>query len=333
MTNWTTVKSGTTSTTTVTVQAGQKMNESFLLEAHGFDPNLWHIVNVTSNYWGKTSDSHCQFQTKIKVIPKSFNSQHLINTTNTKSNSISLTKSKLKKYGFDETLILPFFDMHFGITTYSYISKYLPDIYDVIDRGYKKIILLIGDDYFHSDFMSKTKIANNRRLDHFDNEQSFVDGTQFLRDVIRRCYDITDEISIYNISDIHDSGKLYLWMKAMQEHYRGTSIDFHVTLKPRAAFKISNVGIMLQNENVVRDHNSMLFASKFADIWETTMSHYIFTEHYHKQATTENDDAAEIQFAIPKPTKRYEQNNGCYMQLKLFTFNKEHLTATYYIQH
>ena len=327
---------GTTSTAMVTVQAGQEMDEAFLLKAHGFNPDFWHVTSTTSNYWGSTSNGSKQFQTKIKVVPKSFDPETIVKAVNSKIEPITLPKSKLRTYGSDETLIIPLYDVHFGITTYSYISKYLSDVYEILLRGYKKIIVLIGGDYFHSDFMTKTQTSSGTQLDHVNNEQAVTQGTQFFRDLIRHCYDVTDQIEVYNVPGNHDADKLYMWMKAMQEHYRDTPINFHVTMKPRVAFKLGNVGVMLQHGDVAKNRAPMLFASEFSDIWGSTKNRYIFSGHYHKQVTTDDDGVTEFQLGTPKPADNYEKRNGYTMtkrQLELFAFNPEHLTATYYIQH
>lgn len=330
------IKQRTTSTAMITVQKGREMDEKFLLRAHGFDPNLWHITSITSNYWGSISDDYRQFHTKINVIPKNFEPENIAKTVNSKIESVYFPKSKLQRYGSDETLIIPLHDLNFGITTYSFISQYLLDIYDALARGYKKIIVLVSGDYFHSDFMNKTQTASNVQLNYVSNERAIREGTQFLRDLLRRCYDVTDNIDVYNVSGNHYGDKLYLWMKAMQEHYRGTPITFHVTMKPRVAFKLSNVGVMIQSDKVTKNNAPMLFATKFSDVWGSTRNHYIFSGHYHNKVTIDGDEVTEFRLGTPMPAdsdERYNSYATTKRQLALFAFNPDHLTATYYIQH
>lgn len=329
-------QSGTTSSAMIKVQKGQEMDESYLLKCHGFDPDLWKVTSTTSNYWGSDDNGYRQFQTKIKVAPKSFDPDDVINAVNSKIKPISLPKSKKLTYGSDHTLILPIYDLHFGITTYEYMSKYLSDIFNVMSNGYKHIVVVVGGDLFHSDFMTKTQTVNNTQLDHVNNRQAFTDAMQFLRDVIRRAYDFTTDLTVYSIPGNHDADKTYMFMQAVKEHYRNTSVKFNVTTDPRVAFKIGNVGVMLHHGDVTKLNKApLLFASEFTDIWGSTKTHVIFSGHYHSQKTVDDLGCLEFQLGTPKKADNYEKKNGYISQrkLELFDFSNESLTATYYIEH
>lgn len=331
-----TTSAGTTSTAMVKVQAGEEMDEDYLLRAHGFSPDAWKITSTTSNYWGRDADGYRQFQTKIKVAPKGFDPNDIVKVMNEKIEAVKLPESKRLTYGSDNILLVPLFDLHFGITTYKDMTDYMADIVKVMSNGYKEIVIVVGGDLFHSDYMNKSQTASNTQLDHVNNVQAFKDAKQFLEDLIRRAYDFTQLVTVYSIPGNHDSDKAFMFMQSMKERYRSTLIKFVITTKPRIAFKVNNVGIMLHHGDVTKMNKApLLFASEFQDVWSQTKTHVIFSGHYHSQKTQDELGTLEFQLGTPKKADNYEKRNGYLSQrkLQLFDFSPDALSATYYIQH
>lgn len=333
---------GISSEKVMTVKDGYDLDDKELLQAHGFNPERFVLTSATSNFWGRDTSGEPLYQTKIKVAPVGVSIDDIMDAIDkhyAANPAIDIPESKEKTTcSSGETLVIPLFDLHFGITTYETMSSYLADIEDRLMDQYERVVILLGGDYFHSDFMTRTMTAkvSGTQLDHVDNEQALNDGSRFFKELVGFARDYTLEVDVYAIGGNHDFDKQYAWCYAMEQYYHNDdNVMFHLTTSTRTAFKFGRVGVMVAHGDRAKRRLPMLFASEFKEIWGTTDYHAVFTGHFHKELTEDEGGVVTFQVGTPKPSDNYEKSNGFTMsrkKLELFVFNDERLIETIYLE-
>lgn len=317
------------STAILTLMKGDKITEDKLLEAHGFDTDHWTVASANSNFW-KSSGKTTSYQTKITVKPKTELAPEDI--ADTLNHSIQPIHVKRVKTG-SRNLIIPIFDLHMGIETFDHIAPYLEQIETIIKRGYKNIDIIIGGDYFHSNFMDKTMTVSGTQLDHVDNMQALEDGTDFFSSLLETALAYSKKVSVHAIPGNHDSDKQFLWMYAMSCKYPDVAI--HNSLNKRDEFMTDNIAVMIAHGNLALKHLPMLFATEYPDDWAKAKYRLIFSGHFHQQKLNDDDGVVLHQCGTAKPADNYEDSNGFTMSrrhMQVLEFDSDRLRATYEIE-
>ena len=318
----------------ITIKDGQKLTDKELLEKHGLDPEKFIIERYVSNAWGKPEPKSTSYQTKITVKPVNYDIDDVIKSINQdiqpinrKVNKPTTTKS---------TLIIPLFDLHFGISTYDSMSTYLDQMFDLIaSHPYTNTLVILGGDYLHSDSMTQSKTVKGTQLDHVDMQQAIQDGTKFFNDLMRFVIDYSKHVHVISVPGNHDADLSYVWASGMKQRYQDVVDSFNVTLNTWAAFNIDRCGFLIAHGDVAKNRLPLLFASDAKKIWSKTSYHAVFWGHFHKEVV--NDDAGVVTFQVgtPKPSDGWEKRKGFTMsrkKLELFEFNKTRLTSIHYLE-
>lgn len=312
----------------------ESMDDSFVLKAHGFDPEKWQIVNVKNSFWEQGSRDEGKkrlYSSKITVKPieKIVTEKDLIDKINGKIDPVII---KNEKNG-SRNLVIPLFDVHFGIETYEHIEDKLEQIVERIRNGYKNITIIIGGDYFHSDFMNKTQTASNTQLDHVDNIKALDDGAKFLSILIEESIKNSDTISVKGIGGNHDRDKQFMFIWGMKNKY--PQVDIDITMETRQAFNINSIGILIAHGDLATKKLPMLFATEFTDVWAKSKYRTVMTGHFHTEKTTDIDGVVLRQFGTSKKSDPYETVNGYTMarkHIQVLEFNDDRLLATYEVE-
>lgn len=334
---------GYSSEKVMAVKEGHDLDPEQLLSAHGFDPSKFKMTSATSNFWGENAKGEPLYQTKLKVAPVETTLDDILAAVDKHYE----TQPDKKQVGLDQkltdlqllgNLVVPLFDLHFGISTYDSMRGYLSQIEDRLEECYHDVYILLGGDFFHSDFMSRSMTAKvgGTQLDHVNNQKALEDGTRFFEELVDCAIEHTPRVHIYAIGGNHDFDKEYLWTYAMKQRYASCdSVDFHLTTDTRLAFRMDDVGVMVAHGDKAKRRLPMLFATEHPQLWGETQYHAIFTGHFHKELTEDEGGVVTFQVGTPKPSDNYEKSNGFTMsrkKLELFVFNDERLIETIYLE-
>lgn len=332
---------GYSSEKVMAVKEGHDLDPEQLLSAHGFDPSKFKMTSATSNFWGENSSGEPLYQTKIKVAPVDVSLDDILASIDKhyapSKHKVSLDK-KLTGLQLLGNLVIPLFDMHFGISTYDSMAGYLSQIEDRLAECYHNVYIILGGDFFHSDFMTRSMTARvgGTQLDHVDNVKALADGSRFFEELVDFAIEHTPQVHIYAIGGNHDADKQYMWTYAMQQRYSSCdSVDFHLTTDTRLAFRMDDIGVMVAHGDKAKRRLPMLFATEHPQLWGETQFHAIFTGHFHKEVTTDEEGCVLFQVGTPKPSDNYERDRGFTMarkKLTLFVFDDHKLTDEIYLE-
>lgn len=318
----------------ITIKDGDKLTEKELLKKHGLDPERFVIERYISNAWGKPDHDSTSYQTKITVKPIDYDIDDVIAEINKDINTLP-RRSKSQRNSKD-TIILPLFDLHFGISTYDLMKTYLDQIYDLVSsKAYKNILVILGGDYFHSDSMTQSKTVKGTQLDHVDMQKALEDGTQFFNELMNFVVESANHVHVISVPGNHDCDLSYVWAIGMKQRYQNIVDSFNVTMNTWASFNIDRCGFLIAHGDVAKNRLPLLFASDAKEIWSKTDYHAVFWGHFHKEVVNDDNGVVTFQVGTPKPSDNWEKRNGFIMsrkKLELFEFNKTRLTSIHYLE-
>lgn len=318
---------GTQSSETILkVVRGHKMTPREVLKAHGYDYTKWELVRATSNFWKQTPEATL-YQSKIQLRPLSgLSAEALANVLNTNVNPVTIVPD----HTGTSNLVIPLYDLHFGITTLAALQPVLANIIATVSHGYRHIVIVLGGDLLHSDFMNQAMTVKGTQLDHVDTVKAWAEAKQFVGAIIEACIAKSNHVSLYAVGGNHDFDMQWAFVDGLADRY--PQIHVHNTTEYRAAFRLERVGIMIAHGDTALKKLPMLFATEYADIWSNSTWREVLYGHFHHEIVNDDSGVVIRQLGTPKPSDGYEKKNGYTMSsrtLKLFEYDADRLRVTY----
>ena len=318
---------GTQSSETILkVVRGHKMTPREVLEAHGYDYTKWELLRATSNFWKQTPEATL-YQSKIQLRPLSgLSAEAFANVINGNVKPVTIEP----EHTGTNNLVVPLYDLHFGITTLAGIKPVLDSIITTISRGYRHIVIVLGGDLLHSDFMNQTMTVKGTQLDHVDTVKAWAEAKQFVGAIIEACIANSTHVSLYAVGGNHDFDMQWAFVDGLADRY--PQMHVHNTTAYRAAFRLEHVGIMIAHGDTALRKLPMLFATEYADIWSNSTWREVMYGHFHHEIVNDDSGVVIRQLGTPKPSDGYEKKNGYTMSsrtLKLFEYDADRLRVTY----
>lgn len=321
----------------------QDLSDTDLLNLFGYNPDYFKLDSFKYSAWGKdkeTGQPLISASVKVSPITQDVTTDKFIDVINNEVQPVQPVNVKrdIGTRNLDENLIIPLFDLHFGITDIETAYVYLLNLQDMIQHNnYRHILIVFGGDVFHSDFMTKTQTAKNTQLDHVDNVKALQDATSFFDDLIRSVHSHADNVDVISIGGNHDYDKAYLWMYAMSLKWKNFA-TFHLTDKTRTYFMLDHVMIAVSHGDVATNKMANLMSVEQPKMWANATDRLSLSGHYHKNVirkVAENDDGVTAyQCSTIKPNDRYELDRGFTMsghRLEVFTLNDHRVTGINYL--
>lgn len=311
------------SSTTLQMTSEQAKDPDFVLRAHGFDPSEWDIISARNNFWQQNSQDNGLidlYQSKITVKPKSDDEL-------TPQDIANLFKADIKPYTVNQVardthnLVVPLPDLHFGITTMLDVKGHLDSLLELINKGYKTIVIEQLGDLFHSSQMWSSQTLKGTLLDEVDMVQAVEDAKQFFDVLVIAALKNSTTLHIKQMAGNHSANLEYLFMEYLKAKYPQVVIKNNI--KFRDAYLLDNVGIMLAHGDLAPKNLPMLMANEFGGVWSLSHSREIHKGHFHNEKTIDNGGVISRQLGTVKPNDKYEIMNG-------WTLSKKELYALEY---
>ena len=311
------------SSTTLQMTQEQAKDPDYVLKAHGFDPDAWEIVSAKNNFWQQNSQENGLidlYQSKITVNPKSDDEL-------TPQDIANLFKADIKPYTVNQVardthnLVVPLPDLHFGITTMLDVKGHLDSLLELINKGYKTIVIEQLGDLFHSSQMWSSQTLKGTLLDEVNMVQAVEDAKQFFDVLVTAALQNSTTLHIKQMAGNHSGNMEYMFMEYLKAKYPQVVIKNNIQF--RDAYLLDNVGIMLAHGDLAPKNLPMLFANEFGGVWSLSHSKEIHKGHFHNEKTVDNGGVISRQLGTVKPNDKYEIMNG-------WTLSKKELYALEY---
>lgn len=307
-----------------------------LMKLCGYDPSYFELVTGEYKVYeqhSKAASTVPQYAVHVKVRPRlGITTDELAAVLNEKVKPLPI-KHQINSHTpiVGRSLVIPLFDLHFGITKLAQLMPILAQLKAIFDhRYYNQVVIELGGDTLHSDYIEKTQTAKNTQLDHVNTVQSWRDAKQFIGSVIEMASQKTTLVSLYAVPGNHDADTQWAFVDGLADRY--PNISTHNTTDYRQAYQIGHVGVLLAHGDVALKKLPMLFATEYSNIWSDTQWREIHYGHFHHEVTDDENGVILRQMGTPKPADGYEKKNGYTMAhriLQVYEYSDQRLELTY----
>ena len=313
------------------VAEGKLYTQDELLIEHGFDPTQFRIKNATSNNWGIRNDEELMnYQHKVVALPieQLPTYQDVVDVIERiEPLEVELLADEIPQ----QYLLIPLYDMHFGVNTY---DRLLLEISDIVRNTYEEILIVVGGDYLHVDNLNNTTVKGTQ-LEEVDFPKMISDGVEFLKSVIKVCLENSPNVKLVYLPGNHASSNDYIITWGAASSFDG--LDYDVDLEQFKHAWLGNHSIFLHHGDKVKNEKKLLeiMVSKYAREWGESKSRYLITGHLHHERSLAFGGLTHYQMMSPSASSKYERDNGFVGSecgLMLIEFNNLKRSAIYYLQ-
>lgn len=307
-----------------------------LLEIHGFDKDEFEIKTVTSNEWSMTNgagEKYYNFQSKIIAKPRDKSQVRLERIEEILNNLKPLPLIEKTKDIKNDYLLIPLYDIHFGLNDYEYYFNLQNEIIDKIRNTYKEILIVIGGDLLHVDNFNNTT-AKGTQLETVDFEKMIEDAEMFLLNICSKAIEYSKKTKLVYLPGNHADSNDYLLTRSISKLLPQIKSDYSIN-----EYKHSWLGkhsIFMHHGDKRKNSQKLLevMVSMYAKEWGESKSRYLITGHFHHEKTFSNAGMTHYQVMSPSKSTEYEERYGYISSesgLMLFEFNEDKRKAVYYL--
>ncbi|MBU7546673.1 helix-turn-helix domain-containing protein [Leuconostoc mesenteroides] len=293
-----------------------------ILEYLNLDVNDWRIVSAIPNQWTTPTDNgpKWNFQLKVNVKPK-------LDDELTFEDITEILKQEIEPYTVKQVahsahnLVIPLPDLHFGVTKRQDVQNHLDRMLDVINKGYKTIVIEQLGDLFHSSQMWSSQTLKSTILQDVDMVAAWNDAKWLFDVLVTATLKNSTKVYVKQMAGNHSGNMEFAFMEYLQAKY--PQVVVHNNIKFRDAYLLDNVGIMLAHGDLAPKNLPILFANEFGGVWSLSHSREIHKGHFHKEKIVDEGGVISRQLGTVKPNDNYEIMNG-------WTLSKKELYALEY---
>lgn len=323
-----------TSSTVLQMTSEQAKDQDYVLRAHGFDVNDWEIVSARNNFWQQNSVEKGLidlYQSKITVKPRVEND--IAKAIERLTNEVEPLKVRHEINPYRQNnLVVPLADMHFGILKLADIKSKLVELLDIINHGYKTIVIEVIGDTLHSDKINSTETVAGTVLEDVEMPSAIDEAMQFMETVVSAALLNANNVMIKSVGGNHDYDMSYMFMIWVKERFKQAKVD--VNNNYRTAYLLDHVLISIQHGDVNKKIPGQILATEHRNMWGVATTAEIHTGHLHFDKTVDENGVVMRQFSTPKPSDNWEVKNGFVGANKLMyalVYDDERLKVEHFI--
>lgn len=323
-----------TQTATVLMRLKHEPDKSprTMMALTGYDPDKFDLISSQYKVYEQhsTEDGTVpQYSITVKVRPKSDIS--VSELTGIINHDIKQKRLKRTSGTLKHMLVVPLYDLHFGINSYENMKPYLEKIQEIIySHSLQKIVIELGGDLLHSDYLKTTQTVKGTQLDHVDSLQAWEDAASFIKNIIEPAIENSDVTELRAIGGNHDFDMQWAFVEMIKARYPQLSVFNPGSF--RQVFTYGHVAIMMAHGDTAKAKLSQLFANEYPVEWSNSVWRETHWGHFHTETVKDDGGTIQRQFGTPKPNDGYEIKNGYTMNskiLKVLEYDTNGLLAEY----
>jgi hypothetical protein len=313
----------------------ESKDPSFLLRAHGYDPNEWELISAKSKIWNAYSkqDGTVQlYASSISVKPKTngFTIDKLLEEI--RKVPPAYVKREYKNVSDKRLLEIPFFDSHFGISDFDYYKTTQDDTMDLIEsREWEEVVFIIGQDMLHNDnFRGQT--ANGTQIEAVDMAKAWRDAKQFYYPLVEKALEQANRVKIIYSKGNHDESMSWAFVQLLKERFPQVEIDDSFVERKIHTFGKVFIGITHGDKARKNLHN--LFQVEFPMEWAQSQTREIHSGHLHTEDCKDWFGMMVRTLATRNKTDKWHMDNGYvgnHKRFMLFEYDEKELKSIHYV--
>lgn len=328
-------KDGTTSSDKLIELSHAQMKDSeYILKAHGFNPLHFELVSAKHSVWNVSAGNNPNktlYSSKVSVKPKvtGLNVDKLIEQL---KESIDISELKYSEINGTNMLVIPFFDLHFGIANIETYKEVLSKtIYRIKSKKWNKILIVFGQDALHNDgFTGQT--TSGTVIDKVDMEKAWSDLHQFYTFIFDEAIKNSNSVDAIFSNGNHDQSMGWAFGKLLEIKY--PQVKFDSKMKQFKGYKWNNVFIGVTHGDKGANRIFDVYLSEYGNLIANAKTKEILTGHLHHQKTIDKFGLVHRTLGSGVPTDGYHADNGFVGAQKQFTlleYNENYPEAVYYV--
>lgn len=282
----------------------QLKDKKFLLEAHGYDPNQWELINSKSSMWDSKPDGRLMYSSKISVKPKvcGIDAKEVVKFFNENLVDIPRTTYIPMQYKSGAECFVPcLFDVHFSklasydetqnVYNYEIASERFLDTIQyyadkVIGRQFDKVLFPIGNDFFNAEASGDT--YNHTRQ---DNDLRYGDMFKKGVETLIAAIDILKNIApikVILVQGNHDYVTSFYASCVLDAYYKNdenVTVDNSPTTRKYEKFGANLLGFTHGSEE--KDRIYTLMQNEAPNLWGETKYREWIIGHKHHESVRE----------------------------------------------
>ena len=291
----------------------QGKDETFLLTAHGFDPEEWELVSAVQNIWqqaSKNTDDSVTvtnlYQSKVTVRPKTerWSFADLAQSLKAGIKPVSVKMPKVGKKALEVTPV----DMHFGNSDFEWYKPNLARTLEHIRaRVWDRIIVRISDDFFHTDNFKNTT-SNGTPQSSMWWPDAYRDGMRFVDTILLAALEQSASVYFVWVPGNHDESMSWCFVQALKERYPQVTFDDEIAERKVHVFYDCAIGMTHGDEKVRKDLDRV-FISEFPEF--AMASHReVHMAHLHHEKSTDNFGVMSRSLPTSARTDKWHRSEG-----------------------
>lgn len=309
-------------------------DEEYILKAHGYDPNIWEIVNAKNSIFNvnaKGGITKTLYSSKITVKKKAdgMNVDKLIERL---KESMKPIKVKRPEAVGKRLLVLPFVDMHFGINTFEYYEEKLAETVEKIQmRTWDTIYVPIGHDLLHNNNHQGTTVSGTN-IEKVDMDRAWNDAFKFYKVIFTEALKHANNVVSDYVPGNHDADISWGFMKGLPNVFE--DVKFNTDPDNKKIFKWEKVFIISLHGDKGMARVVKTLLTKYRDLITGCKVVEVQSGHLHSEKV--KDDFGIVTRTLPTSAQEddwhvEESFEGAVKTSQIFEYSEDKLKTIYHV--
>lgn len=319
-------------------------DDDYILQAHGYNPDKWELTSHQFSMWkhhNKKDGTKTLYASKVKIAPKT-NGVNWNKFIKAIENRPPKEPIPFKGNTSNEPtyLEIPLFDLHFR--NLDYYTHTLQNTLQLLNKTFKEVLFIIGQDLFHNDNFRGTT-ANNTPIDKVDMEKSWDDAETFYISLIDKALKQSEKVTVIYSKGNHDESMAWSFVMNLKSIYRlDERITFDTRFKERKAHMLGLNFIGTTHGDKNRKNAASNFSVEFPELWSKATTREVHMGHLHRKRTTKQpieitiDEKGVIvrELGTGNETDQYHEDNGfnlAHKEFEIFEYTETRKKRIHYV--
>lgn len=322
-----------TSDKLIKIAHAQNMDDTFLLTAHGYDPDKWEVVTAKNSIWNqhnKQDGTLTLYASKITVQLKKNGLDW--DRVLKKIESVNPVTIKPKYVRDEDYLNIPLFDMHFGISDYDHYKETQQDILRLLEKGYKEVLFIVGQDLLHNDNF-KGQTANGTQIDKVDMDKAWEDAMLFYVPLIDKAIEKSKKVSIRYSKGNHDESMSWAFCKLLRQRFPQAEVDTKFKERKAHMLGLNFIG-MNHGDKKKEEKLTENFSTEFLMEWSRAKTREIFTGHLHTERVIDKGGVVLRRMPTANKIDDYHDDHGyttAHKRFEVLEYTEDKVKRIHYV--
>lgn len=306
----------------------------FLLQAHGYDPSKWELMNAKSSVWNqhnKQDGTLTLYASKITAKPNEsgFDVEAFLSKANKEIKPIHRSK---KISDGEKLLEIPLYDLHFGVNTYDFYKDVHNKISDKIaSEKWDRVLFIVGQDLLHNNGFSGQTSAGTP-IEQVDMEDAWDNAWKFYCELLLTAQNNANNVDVsYSIAN-HDDSMAWAFVRALEVRFPDATFDTSKKMRKSFVWNDIFIGYAHGHKGANRLHEN--FLSDFGKQMALAKVVEIHTGHLHAEKAKDKFGVLVRTLSTGAQTDSWHDDQGfvgSHKRFQIFEYSPSALEAIYYI--